>query len=532
MSFAIQKVAYIHADNSTLFRNISFIVNKGEKAALIGSNGSGKSTLLHIIAGTLIPTEGDIVHISHPYYVPQHFGQYDTFTVAEALFIDKKLHALHAILQGDASIENFNTLDDDWGIEERSKAALSSWGLDHISFSHPFSMLSGGEKTKVFLSGIQIHSPEVILLDEPTNHLDFQSRQKLYNFITSTSSTVLVVSHDITLLNLLPVMYELGKDGISTYGGNYDFYKEQKELQMETLKDTLDEKEKELRLARKIARETIERKQKHEARGKKLNERKGVGKMAMNTYKDKAEKSGTKLKDIHEEKSTQLVESINQLRKVLPDERTMKIDFNSSNLHLGKILVKAENINYTYAEAPLFTTSQNFIIRSGDRFVIKGNNGSGKTTLLKLITAKLSPQEGTIEIADFSYIYIDQEYSIINNHLTVYQQAEEYNNRHFPEHDIKMLLSRYLFPHDTWNKPCSKLSGGEKMRLAFCCLMIGNQTPDMIILDEPTNNLDISSIEIITSVIKEYKGTIIAVSHDAYFVKEIGIDKVIELHTS
>jgi len=529
MSLAIQQILYIHPDNETLFRNISFIVNKGEKVALLGPNGCGKSTLLQIIAKKISPTEGEIIYPTEPYYVPQHFGQYDDMTVAQALFIDRKLKALHAILEGDASTENFDILDDDWSIEERSIAALSSWGLDHITLDQSFSNLSGGEKTKVFLSGLQIHSPEIILMDEPSNHLDAQSRQKLYQFITSSPATILVVSHDITLLNRLSLMYELGQEGITTYGGNYDFYKEQKRLQLEALQSSLEEKEKELRLAKKIARETAERKQKHEVRGKKQKEKSGVGKMAMDTLQDKAEKSASKLKDVHEEKSGQIQKGIEELRKALPDNRAMKVDFNASDLHIGKILVKGKDIEFSYGENPLFTNPLSFIIRSGDRFVIKGNNGSGKTTLIKLITGKLSPTQGEIERADFTYIYIDQEYSLIRDDLTVYEQAEQYNNRHYQEHEIKMLLSRYLFPHSTWDKPCSKLSGGEKMRLAFYCLMIGNQKPDMIILDEPTNNLDIQSIEIITSVIKEYKGTVLAISHDAWFVSEINTTLSVEL---
>lgn len=529
MSLTIQQISYIHPDNETLFRAISFIVNKGEKVALLGPNGCGKSTLLQIIAKKISPTEGEIIYPSEPYYVPQHFGQYDEMTVAQALFIDRKLEALHAILAGDATAENFDLLDDDWGIEERSIAALSSWGLDHIHLDQSFSHLSGGEKTKVFLSGLQIHSPEIILMDEPSNHLDAQSRQKLYQFITSSPATILVVSHDITLLNRLPLMYELGQERITTYGGNYDFYKEQKRLQLEALQSSLEEKEKELRLAKKIARETAERKQKHEVRGKKQKEKSGVGKMAMDTLQDKAEKSASKLKDVHEEKSGQLQKGIEELRKALPDNRAMKVDFNASDLHIGKILVKGKEIEFSYGDTPLFTHPLSFIIRSGDRLVIKGNNGSGKTTLVKLITGKLSPTKGEMERADFTYIYIDQEYSLIRDDRTVYQQAEEYNNRHFPEHEIKMLLSRYLFPHGTWDKPCSKLSGGEKMRLAFCCLMIGNQKPDMILLDEPTNNLDIQSIEIITSVIKEYKGTVVAISHDAWFVSEINTTLCVEL---
>ncbi|MDH6533753.1 ABC transporter ATP-binding protein [Parabacteroides sp. 52] len=529
MSLIIQQIAYIHADNETLFRHTSFILHKGEKVALVGPNGSGKSTLLHILAGHLSPNEGEIISHSSPYYVPQHFGQYDTQTVMQALFIEEKIKALHAILEGDASLSNFTTLNDDWNIEERCIAALSSWGLAHIELTQSMATLSGGEKTKVFLSGLQIHSPEIILLDEPSNHLDAESRQKLYDFITSSRATILVVSHDITLLNLLPVTYELNPNGVTAYGGNYLFYKEQKEIQLQALQASLEEKEKELRLAKKTAREVAERKQKHEARGKKLNEKKGVGKLAMNVFKDKAEKSGTQLNDIHAEKAATLLDSINQLRKDLPDGKSMKINFNSPNLHTGKMLIKAEKITFGYNDTSLWQDPLDFIIRSGDRYIIRGDNGSGKTTLLKLITGTLSPQKGTVEKADFSYIYMDQEYSLIRNELTVYEQAQQYNTHYFLEQEIKMLLSRYLFPHETWDKPCVHLSGGEKMRLAFCCLMLGNQTPDMIILDEPTNNLDIQSMEIITDVIKRYQGTVVAVSHDAYFVQEIGIKTEIQL---
>lgn len=159
--------------------------------------------------------------------------------------------------------------------------------------------------------------------------------------------------------------------------------------------------------------------------------------------------------------------------------------------------------------------------------LIQGDNGSGKTTLLKLITGQLPPRSGSLIRADFSSIYIDQEYSIVRNDRTVYEQAQAFNERHFQEHEIKTLLNRFLFPHDTWEKSCGKLSGGEKMRLAFCCLMISNQTPDLFILDEPTNNLDIQSIEIITSMVRAYRGTILLISHDAYFIRELGIHQII-----
>ena len=170
-----------------------------------------------------------------------------------------------------------------------------------------------------------------------------------------------------------------------------------------------------------------------------------------------------------------------------------------------------------------------FQLKSGDRLRIEGTNGSGKTTLLKIITGQLEPQEGTLTRADFSYVYLNQEYSIIDDRNSILEQAYAFNSRNLPEHEIKIILNRYLFPAPEWDKSCRKLSGGEKMRLAFCCLMISNNTPDMFILDEPTNNLDIQSIEIITNTIKKYTGTVIAISHDNYFIREIGVDQRIAL---
>lgn len=532
MCISVQQLCYIHADKEPLFQDINLTVNKGEQISLVGNNGSGKSTLLRIIEGSLKPTSGKVICTCVPYYIPQHFGQYDQLTVMQALQVESKINALHAITTGDVSVENFTLLDDDWNIEERCLAALSLWGLKHIRLEQSMSMLSGGEKTKVFLSGIQIHSPEIILMDEPTNHLDIESRQKLYDFIRSSRATMLIVSHDRTLLNLLPFTCELDRSKITLYGGNYDFYKEQKEVVLNALQNQLSEKEKELRLAKKIAREALELKSKTDVRGEKSAVKKGTPRIAMGTFKDQAEKSTVKLKGIHDEKMTSINSSIADIRTALPDMRQMKTDFNSPNLHIGKILVTVKDLNFGYGSQRLWKEPLNLQIRSGDRIRFGGNNGSGKTTLLKLLLGELEPTDGFIEHADFKYVYIDQEYSIVYPHLTVFEQLEQYNRFAKPEHELKMILSRFLFPVGTWDKSCSKLSGGEKMRLAICCLMVSNSTPDIFVLDEPTNNLDIQSVSIITSAIKDYRGTVLLVSHDLYFVKEIKISRSVELFSS
>lgn len=558
MSISIQQISYIHPDKEVLFSDLNFAISKGQKLGLVGNNGCGKSTLLQIIAGQLSPSSGVIVRPDDLYYIPQHFGQYDSLTIAQALQIDSKRQALHAILAGDASTENFTLLDDDWNIEERSIAALDSWGIGH-PLSYPLHLLSGGEKTRVFLAGMNIHTPSVILMDEPTNHLDSSGRQRLYDWVEKWRSTLLIVSHDRTLLNLLPEICELEKHQITYYGGNYEFYKEQKALMQEALQQRIDEKEKALRAARKVARETAERRDKQNVRGEKANIKKGIPRIVLNALQGKSEKSTSKLNGVHQEKAEKLTDERNQLRGSLSPTATLKTDFNSSSLHNGKTLVTAKNINFGYYPNQNDNDSQNendnpsenntfdssnssklpaqllwqapisFQLKSGDRLRIEGTNGSGKTTLLKIITGQLEPQEGTLTRADFSYVYLNQEYSIIDDRNSILEQAYAFNSRNLPEHEIKIILNRYLFPAPEWDKSCRKLSGGEKMRLAFCCLMISNNTPDMFILDEPTNNLDIQSIEIITNTIKKYTGTVIAISHDNYFIREIGVDQHIAL---
>lgn len=543
MSISIQQISYIHPDKEVLFSDLNFAISKGQKLGLVGNNGCGKSTLLQIIAGQLSPSSGVIVRPDDLYYIPQHFGQYDSLTIAQALRIERKQQALHAILSGDASNENFVVLDDDWNIEERSIAALDLWGLGQFTLSYPMNLLSGGEKTRVFLAGMDIHHPSVVLMDEPTNHLDSSGRQRLYDWVEKCRSTLLVVSHDRTLLNLLPEICELEKHQINYYGGNYEFYKEQKTLMQEALQQRIEEKEKALRIARKVARETVERRDKQNVRGEKNNIKKGVPRIVLNALQGKSEKSTSKLNSTHQEKAEKLTGERNQLRSSLSPTATLKTDFNSSSLHTGKILVTAKEINFGYHpnsdsndiqdnndfKQQLWQTPISFQLKSGDRLRIEGGNGSGKTTLLKLITGQLQPQEGNLTRMEFTYVYLNQEYSIIDDRNSILEQAYAFNNRNLPEHEIKIILNRYLFPASEWDKSCRKLSGGEKMRLAFCCLMISNNTPDMFILDEPTNNLDIQSIEIITATIKNYTGAVIAISHDDYFIQEIGIEQRILL---
>lgn len=528
MSITISALGYHHPNREQLFKQLTFTVNKGEKAALVGNNGVGKSTLLQLVAGVLQPYAGNIFTSSIPWYVPQHLGQYDNLTIASALKVDHKLAAIKAITEGRTDEAYFNDLGDDWEIEDKVHAALSKWQLGDLWPAQPMRDLSGGEKTKVFLAGIDIHTPEIILLDEPSNHLDVSSRKQLYELISNSRATLLAVSHDRTLLNLLPETLELSPFGIELYGGNFDFYQEQKKGKVNALQNELQEQFKTLKQTQQKARDVAEKRQKIESRGKAQGKSGSLPRIIAGGLKSKAEGSTAKALDIQDEKLSSISENIRNIRGQIQQYQVLQIDIGSSMLHQGKILVDAANLTCDFGNGQLWQPLT-FQIRSDDRVHIKGDNGAGKTTLLKLITGKLYSSGGNISRAPFTYLYLDQDYSIINPEVTVFEQVQHYNSRNLQEHELKSLLIYAQFERNAWEKACEVLSGGEKMKLSLCCLAVSNHTPDVLILDEPTNNLDVKSLEVLTATIKNFKGTLLVISHDEYFIHEIGIDKVIEV---
>jgi ATPase subunit of ABC transporter with duplicated ATPase domains len=512
-----------------LFHKLNITLHRHDKIALLGNNGAGKSSLLKIMAQQLAPSTGTVTSDSRAYYIPQHIGQYNDLTIAQALQAGEKLRALQDILAGHATEENLALLDNDWLLEDRCREALAHWDIGTAGLGTRMASLSGGQKTKVFLAGIAVHQPSIVLLDEPSNHLDMAGRKLLHDYIKTASCTLVVVSHDRTLLNLLPVVYELNKHGVSIYGGNYDFYAEQKATEANAWQQDLKSQEKALRKAREVERESLERKQKLDARGKKKQVKAGLPTISMNTFKNNAEKSTSRIKDAHAEKIESISHALGQLRKEIPDTDKIKINLDNAQLHRGKRLLEATDVNVRYRERDLWPVPLSFRIATGDRVAITGANGSGKTTLIRLMLGEISSSAGTLIQAEGKFIYIDQDYSLLNNALTVYEQVQSFNDGKLLEHELKIRLNRFLFKRLQWDKRCAMLSGGEKMRLLLCCLMISSQAPDMIILDEPTNNLDIQNIEILTAAIREYKGTLIVVSHDLYFLEQVGVEREISL---
>ena len=527
MHIVVCDLSYRYTNRQSLFEAIRFSVPPGGKAAIVGNNGTGKSTLLKLLAGELTPVSGSVACAARPCYVPQQ-PDLAGLSVTEALGAAEKIAALRAICAGSTDPAHYDTLGDDWEIEAKCRAALDGWGLHRVGPDTPADTLSGGERTKLLLAGASLRKPEILLLDEPTNHLDEEGRRQLCAFVRDTRATVVVVSHDITLLNLLETTYELSPLGLKRYGGNYDFYREQKRIERQALEQRIDAAQNALKQARRRAQEIRERQEKRAAQGERKKDQ--APRILRKGLKDSGERTASRLRNQHAEIIGRDSEKIAGLRARQQRECLLRIDFDDAQLHDGKLLAEFRGVDFAYPGGrPLWVEPLDAAIRSGERIRLRGGNGAGKTTFVKLLTGELQPTAGEIRRSEFSYVCLDQEYSRLDTPATVLETAQAYNRSHLEDHELKMRLHRALFPAETWDKACDTLSGGERMRLNLCCLMIGNHVPDLFILDEPTNNLDLQSLGILTDTIRSYRGTLLLVTHDSRFAEEVGVTKTIEL---
>ena len=486
MCISVHQLCYVHADKEPLFQNINLIVNTGQRLALVGNNGTGKSTLLRIIEGNLKPSSGEVVCSSRPYYIPQHFGQFDNLTVAEALRVDDRIKALHAILEGDASAENFTCLNDDWNVEERCLSALASWNLEHLQLSQPMCSLSGGEKTKVFLSGILVHAPEIILMDEPTNHLDIDMTEWLEEFLRRTNITLLMVTHDRYFLDrVCNQIVEIDNHTLYNYNGNYSYYLEKREERIEIHNAEIDR-------ARNLMRTELDwiRRQ-PQARGTKAKYR--VDAFHELQAKARQEKSDGQVR--LEVKSSYIGSKIFEAKGICKKFGDLKI---------------IENFDYTFARY--------------EKMGIVGNNGTGKSTFIKMLVGEIQPDRGRFDIGEtVKFGYYSQDGLHFNEQMKVIDAvrdiAEEISLGDGRKLSASQFLQHFLFTPETQHSYIYKLSGGERRRLYLCTILISN--PNFLVLDEPTNDLDIVTLNVLEDYLRNFKGCLIVISHDRYFMDKV-----------
>ncbi|MBW4591875.1 MAG: ATP-binding cassette domain-containing protein [Brasilonema angustatum HA4187-MV1] len=499
-----ENLAYELSSTRTLFKGVQVSIGEDERIALVGSNGVGKSTLLKIIAGQLSPKTGSVTRHGSIYYLPQ------ISTIQQNIKADTVLNFLSSISE------------EWWKVGEILEARFSTT----LDLSLPLVNLSGGELTKLFLAIGLSSEPKVLLLDEPTNHMDLMALESLRFFLNGFDGAFVIVSHKPFFLDqVTDITWELTPEGVKVYGGNFSLYREQKEIELEARVRSHEVARKELKRAKASALQEQQRAAQSSRNGRQLAG--SIPKIVAGAMKRKAEVTAGIAKQKHEAAIEKATQKFAETKVKTTKATSLQLEQRSQK---RRNLIDIQDANLKVGEHLLISNIQ-LHVSSGDRIVIAGANGSGKSSLAKAIlgientTAIL--QSGEILLAPaMKAVYLDQTYELVNRKQTILENMQAAN----PNLNYQLLrqqLGHFLFKEDDVNKSASVLSGGELARLAIAIISISEI--DLLILDEPTNNLDIETVDQIIEGINEYQGTLWVISHDLDFLSRINITQAYKL---
>jgi len=510
-------------DVKQLLKGVDFQLNEGERVAIVGQNGCGKSTLIKIISGEVVADEGTRV-VDKSIIIDsldQNPKFSDNLNVRDAIENEltdlkeakeryEKLSLLISedfenkkLLEEHAKVTNYLDHHNAWNLDDKVERVLQEFKLKEYEY-RDVNSLSGGEQRRVALASLILKKPDVLLLDEPTNHLDVYMVEFLEEILLKEKFTLLIISHDRHFINsIVTRIVEVENMDIVSYEGGYDNYLILKEQRMQSLAKTHDTLVK-----------FLKKEEEWLSRGVKARLTRNQGRKArVFELREKAKKDPT------------------LIRKMQIDLEREKKSFNrdgEKGMSKKKMLFDIENLYYSIAGKDLingFTTR----ILQRDRIAIVGHNGSGKSTLLKLLLGRLKPNKGTIDQGDFAVGYFDQHREMLDNDKNILDTFcpdggdivdVQGKNMH-----VFAYLKSFLFPEEYMLKKVGMLSGGEKNRVAIALLL--TKKVDCLILDEPTNDLDIQTINILEEKLMNFPGALLFVSHDRYFVDKIATKLIV-----
>lgn len=481
-----------------LFKDLTFSLHSGDRIALVGHNGSGKSTLLKIITGNLIPEKGNIVKTDNIEigFLEQDFTYTQDDSVHDFIFkTENKIQNLIARYEELIAENSTDTTElhavmdkmtalDAWNYENKYVSILDRLGIKNRNVK--ISTLSGGEKKRLALAKLLITDPDIYVLDEPTNHLDIETIEWLEQFLLRSNKTVLFVSHDRYFLdNICTEIREISNATVYSYKGKYADFIQEKSVR-EDIEQVVSEKAKNL-----LRRELEWMRKQPKARGTKSKSR-------IDAFYDLEEKSKS------------------------PSRRD-NVTLSSIMSRQGRKVLELQNISKNFPNKRILD-SFSYVFKRDDKIGLIGENGSGKTTFLKILTGQLQPESGIIDFGETTKIgYYKQEGLNLPDDKRVIELvtdvAEHIEVKNGENISASQLLNRFLFPPEKQYDFVHKLSGGEKKRLQLMRVLITN--PNFLILDEPSNDLDIDTLNVLEEFLEEFKGVLILVSHDRYLIDKL-----------
>ncbi|PFZ58461.1 ABC transporter ATP-binding protein [Bacillus wiedmannii] len=495
-----------------IFENISLEIKNGERVGLVGRNGSGKTTIFQLLTGMESLDAGAIhmkkgTRIGHVAQIPKFDEGMTVYDVLSSAFktekeLEREMRALEKNMAEEREPSALQKLMERYGVIQEKFAFLGGYeieanlmkvanGLEVTElFPRPFLELSGGEQTKVSLAYMLLQKPDLLLLDEPTNHLDLFAVEWLEQFLKEYNGTVMVISHDRYFLDeVVTKIFDLEDGEIHVYHTNYSQFVDEKEERLLQEFQAYQEQQKKI----KKMKEAIKRLREWANQANPPNE--GLHKRARSMER--------------------ALERIEKLKKPILERKQMGLQFEGQE-RSGKDVVVMKEVSKGFAAHPLFNEA-NLHVRFQERAAIVGRNGTGKTTLLKLLLEEIKPDAGEIRIGSSVKIGYLSQHAYGNMKSNVLEAFREYVA--VTEGEARHILAKFLFYGPAVFKKVTQLSGGEKMRLRLAQLMY--QDINFLILDEPTNHLDIESREVLEEALEQYNGTILAVSHDRYFLNKL-----------
>ncbi|MET7686501.1 ABC-F family ATP-binding cassette domain-containing protein [Streptomyces sp. NPDC005483] len=517
-SITCTSLAFSWPDGTPVLDGLDIAFGPG-RTGLVGVNGSGKSTLLKLIAGELTPADGAVRVAGEIGYLPQNVTLDTDLKVDEALGIAAQRAALHAIEAGEVAEEHFETVGDDWDVEERALATLGELGLGHIELDRAIGEVSGGESVLLRLAALLLRRPDVLLLDEPTNNLDLYARRRLYSAVASWPGVMVVVSHDRELLDLVDQIADLRSGEVTWYGGNFSAYEDSLAVEQEAAERMVRVAESDFRRQK---RELVDAQVKlaHRRRyAQKMYDTKREPRAVMKLKSRSAQVSAGKHRIMHEEKLAEARDRLDEAVEAVRDDDEIRVDLPYTAVPPGRTVLTLMDLELAFGAR----VKGGLDLRGPERVALIGRNGAGKTTLLRTIAGELQPVSGEATV-HVPLRFLPQRLDVLDGELSVAENVARFapgatNNR------VRARLARFLFRGARADQPASTLSGGERFRAALAALMLAEPAPQLLMLDEPTNNLDMASVRQLTSALESYEGALVVASHDLPFLESIGITR-------